>query len=420
MKSIRYNIYIMSHSNERAKNAEFTKDMKKTHTIYMPDMLHYHNDLLCAAFAYGGYKLKIVPEHPTLSKYAFSTIGKDYCTCATYIVGNLLTLLETEGFDIDHTAFLEPQAGGACRAGNYYNLIINCLKKSGYEQIPVLSLNAHGLEKHSGFTINPRMVFGALAAVCYSDLLMLLVQQIRPYEINKGETDKLHRYWLEKLFSEISNGKALINRKNTYNTIIADFKKIPTDMSIPKKKVGIVGEIYIKFSPIGNNKLEHFLMAQDCEYRQGGFLNYCAYVVYTEMKSMELQGSVKAVLTAYQKVIDILTSTQAVINECLETAGLTHDASFNELLTYADGILSTFYNIGDGWLIAGETIDLIKQGYDRVLMVHPFGCLVSHVAERGVLKKIHELYPNAVVSSVEFDYEQSVALRESRIMLAIK
>lgn len=410
----------MSNDNSRAKNAEFTKDMQKTHTIYMPDMLHYHNDLLCAAFAYGGYKLKIVPEHSTLSKYAFSTIGKDYCTCATYIVGNLLTMLEAEGFDVDHTAFLEPQAGGACRAGNYYNLIINCLKKAGYEQIPVLSLNAHGLEKHSGFTINPKMVFGALAAVCYSDLLMLLVQQIRPYEINKGETDKLHRYWLDKLYDEISTGKALINRKKTYCKIINDFKSIATDRSISKKKVGIVGEIYIKFSPIGNNKLEKFLMDQDCEYRQGGFLNYCAYVVYTEMKSMELQGSVKAVLTAYQKVINILSSQQAAINECLDAEGFTHDASFDELLKYATGILSEFYNIGDGWLIAGETVDLIKQGYDRVLMVHPFGCLVSHVAERGVLKKVHDLYPDAVVSSVEFDYEQSVALRESRIMLAIK
>lgn len=406
--------------NKGDMNAEFTKDMQKTHTIYMPDMLHYHNDLLCAAFKYGGYNLAIVPEYTTLSKYAFSTIGKDYCTCATYIVGNLLTMLESGDYDTNHIAFLEPQAGGACRAGNYYNLIINCLKKAGYSHIPVLSLNAHGLEKHSGFTINPRMFFGALAAVCYSDLLMLLVQQIRPYEINKGETDALHQSWLGRLSEDISHGRCLVNKKNIYREIVNSFKAIPTDRSKLKKKIGIVGEIYIKFSPIGNNKLEKFLANQDCEYRQGGFLNYCAYVVYTEMKSNQLQGSIKAVLSAYQKAINLLSGQQAVINECLEEGGFSHDAPFSELLSYSEGILSKFYNIGDGWLVVGETVDLIKQGYDRVLMVHPFGCLVSHVAERGVLKKLHELYPQAGIHSVEFDAEQSAALRESRIMMAIR
>lgn len=400
-------------------NPQFTKQMQKTHTIYMPNMLHYHNDLLCAAFKYGGYNLGIVPEYSVLSKYAFSTIGKDYCTCATYIVGNLLSMLESGDFDIDKIAFLEPQAGGACRAGNYYNLIINSLKKAGYN-IPVLSLNAHGLEKHKGFSINPKMLFAAVAAVCYSDLLMSLVQQIRPYEINPGQTDALHRKWLDQLSQDISNGQRLVNRITTYTQIIDEFKAIEVDRSIQKKKVGIVGEIYIKFSPVGNCKLEQFLSDNDCEYKQGGFLNYCSYVVFTEMKSKELEGAVAPVLSAYQKVIDMINKQQQVISKCLSDAGFICDASFEEMMAYASNILSEYYNIGDGWLIASETIDLIKNGYDRVLMVHPFGCLVSHVGERGILKKLHDLYPDASIHSVEFDFEQSSTLRESRIMLAIK
>ena len=163
-------------------NTEFTRSMKKTHTIYMPEMLHYHNELLCAAFAFGGYKLAVVPEQEHICCETQSLVNKDYCTCAIGIIGNLLTFVKSDDCDREHIAFLEPQAGGACRAGNYYNLIIECLHKLGYGQIPVLSLNAHGLEQHSGFRINGRMLLGAIAAVCYSDLLMDLTQQIRPYE----------------------------------------------------------------------------------------------------------------------------------------------------------------------------------------------------------------------------------------------
>lgn len=138
-------------------NTEFTRSMKKSHTIYMPEMLHYHNELLCAAFAFGGYKLAVVPEQEHICYETQSLVNKDYCTCAIGIIGNLLTFVKSDDCDREHIAFLEPQAGGACRAGNYYNLIIECLHKLGYGQIPVLSLNAHGLEQHSGFRINGRM-----------------------------------------------------------------------------------------------------------------------------------------------------------------------------------------------------------------------------------------------------------------------
>lgn len=400
------------------KNAEFTKNMKKTHTIYMPQMLHYHNELLCAAFAYGGYKLDIVPEHAHYCKETFSTIGKDYCTCATGIIGNLLTFVKEHEELADEIAFLEPQAGGACRAGNYYNLIIECLRKCGYDNIPVLSLNYHGLEQHKGFQVNLKMLFAAVAAICYSDLLMTLTQQIRPYEVNEGETEALRQHWLAVLRTDIENGKNIFRRKNVYQSIVDDFKKIlikPTE----KKKVGIVGEIYIKFSPVGNCHLEDFLHQNHCEYRQGGFLNYCIYVVYSEMKCMELQGKSKAMLETYQAVINYLCKIQKQINAALVQNKFKHDGAFYDLVQLKEQVLSDYYNIGDGWLSAAEILDLIGQGYNKILIVHPFGCLVSHVGGRGIIKKIKELHPNAKVTSVEYDYEQSVALRESRILLAI-
>lgn len=168
------------------RTAEFTKEMRDTHTIYMPQMLHYHNELICAAFKYGGYNLKVIPEQAVFPPSAQSLINKDYCTCAFEIVGNILAFIENNPDAADSIAILEPQTGGSCRAGNYYNLIIECLKKTGNSDIPVLSLNAHKAEAHSGFRINARMLFAAVAAVCYGDLLMTLTEQILPYEVVPG------------------------------------------------------------------------------------------------------------------------------------------------------------------------------------------------------------------------------------------
>ena len=398
---------------------EFTKEMRKTHTIYMPNMLPYHNDLLRAAFQYGGYRLKIVPEYKNLCQSTFSTVNKDYCTCALYIVGNLLTMLEDKRIDPNKIAFLEPQAGGSCRAGNYYDLIIECLKKAGYKQIPVISLNAHGMERHSGFQIHMKMVAAALAAVCYSDLLMTLTQQIKPYEICKGETATLHKRWLKRLYHAISHGQHIVSRRKIYEEIIRDFSKIKVQHRKDKKKVGIVGEIYIKFSPVGNSHLEQLLESRDCEYRQEGFLNYLIYVVYTEMQSKRLLGEKRLVLEAYNMVIQFLCRQHREIADLLSSYHFKPDGSFYDIKKPAGKIIDEFYNIGDGWLITAEAIDLIKQGYDKILVVHPFGCLVSHVGGRGVIKKLNTLYPQAKVSSIEYDMDQSNTLRESRILLAI-
>lgn len=404
---------------ENIRSAEFTKAMRKTHTIYMPQMLHYHNELLCAAFQYGGYHLKVVPEHLKFCSQSYSAINKDYCTCAFGIVGNILTFIEEQENDSNSIAILEPQAGGACRAGNYYNLIIECLKKTGNSHIPVLSLNAHGYEKHEGFRINLRMLFGAIAAVCYGDLLMTLTQQIRPYEVKKSQTEALRQQWLIQLSKGIEKGHFLTNRKKIYKRITESFAKIQIDKNRKLTRVGITGEIYIKFSPIGNFHLEDFLYENGCEIRQGGFLNYCIYIVYSEMMNQKLSGKSKAVLAGYQGVIDFLCRVQKEINEALENAGFKHDMSFKSMLLEKKDILSDCYNIGDGWLITGEIIDLATQGYDKIMVVHPFGCLVSHIGGRGVIKELEHRFPKTKITSVEFDYDQSKTLRESRIMMAI-
>lgn len=401
-------------------NTLFTPKMKKTHTIYMPDMLHYHNELLIAAFKYGGYDLAVVPEYERVPENAFRFINSAYCTCAIDIIGNLMAHIASGNVDLDRTAILEPQVGGACRAGNYYDLIIQCVKKSGYK-IPVLSLNFRGAESHPGFKINLKLLFGAIAAVCYGDLLMSLLQQIRPYEKNKGETESLYHKWIDRLSGYISVGKNILLKDNIYQEIISEFQKIPRYSKDERMltKVGVAGEIYIKCSPIGNRHLEDFLKEHDMDYRMEGFLNYCIYVVYTEMKSAELNMAPKALLKAYKVLMDRMIKMQNKIKELLEQNGFIADGSFYEMKEKANELLSEYYNIGDGWLVLAEVIDMLQKGYDKILIVHPFGCLVSHVAERGILKKLRQMYPKANINTIEYDYEQSKTLRESRIMLAL-
>lgn len=401
--------------------AEFTKAMKDTHTILLPDMLHYHNELLQAAFAACGYHLEILPEEKNLPGYSLPYISSDYCLPTILILGQVLAALRSGRFQPDQIAFMEPQAGGACRAGNIYNSIIESLKKAGYGQIPVISLNAFGQYKHTGFTITPKLLFRAISAVCFGDLLMTLYQQVRPYERNKGEAEACRERWIRKLCEDILAGKNISGkrRKEQYRQIVRDFAEIPVeDRKI--RRVGITGEIYIKFSPIGNGHLEQFLQEQDCAYRMGGFVNYAIYIVDSEQENQKLCGAGPVVQKAYDMIIRYLSRVQQDINQSIaEENRFLPDADFAKMKELAAPIINRGCHTGDGWLVAAEVADLAEKGYENILIVHPFGCLVSHVCERGIMKKLHELYPNVNIQTVEYDYDSAHTLQESRVLLGI-
>ncbi len=409
------------------KGAEFTKEMKKTHTIYMPDMLGYHNALLQAAFASAGYHLEIMSETENLPNYSLPYISGDYCLPAVLILGQMLATMKSNKNDVNKIAFLEPQTGGACRAGNYYNSMIISLEKAGYHHVPVISLNAFGDEKHEGFSITPSLVRGAVAAVCYGDLLMALLQQVRPYEKVPGTAQACYDMWERRLIEEIRSGKKLSKnaRKQRYSEIVSSFSEIEryseadNDKKTRKTKVGITGEIYMKFSRIGNDNLEKFLQTFDCDYRMGGFVNYVIYIVDSERENRRLQGASPVVLKVIDGLLAYLKGLQKDISEALIEGGFIPDADFVKLEQLAEPFISKGCNTGDGWLIAGEVADLIEQGYDHVLILHPFGCLVSHVCERGIMKKLHNAYPQANIQTIEYDYDTTKTLRESRVLLAI-
>lgn len=406
---------------KEAGRAEFTKAMKATHTILLTDMLHYHNALLQAAFSACGYHLEILPEEKNLPAYSLPYISSDYCLPTVLILGQVLAAVQSGRFQPDRIAFMEPQTEGACRAGNIYNSMIACLKKAGYGQIPVISLNAFGKYRHAGFTITPKLLACAAAAVCFGDLLMTLYQQVSPYERKKGETRACWERWNQKLCQDIGVGKNISarRRRELYRQIVRDFSSIAVeDRKI--RRVGITGEIYMKFSPIGNEHLEQFLQKQDCAYRMGGFLNYVIYVVDSELENQKLCCAGRAVQKAYEAVIRYLLRIQRDITWSIAESGrFLPDADFLKMKEMAAPIIDKGCHTGDGWLVAAEVADLVEKGYENILIVHPFGCLVSHVCERGIMKKLHERYPNVNIQTIEYDYDSATTLRESRILLGI-
>lgn len=402
------------------KDAVFTRAMKKTHTILLPQMLEYHSPFLQAAFEGSGYRFAVMQGGKSLKNKAHRYINSDYCYPGVLIVGQFLDALENGMYPPDRVAFMEPQAGGACRAGNYYQVIRNTMKKCGHGQVPVISLNYKGQEKQPGFRITPRLFLNAMAAVCFGDLVMSLYQQVKPYERRKGETDDVRKGLEEDLMARIRKGCLREkDRQASYRHILEGFGRIPVDGQ-NKKRVGISGEIYIKFSSLGNHRLEDYLHGQDCQIFMGSFVNYCIYVLDSDYRSYLIDHTRPVLRPGYEAALRFLKKVQREMFRAVKEYGrFETDLSFDELKKRAEQISGCDCITGDGWLVAAEAAEAIERGCRHVLIVHPFGCLVSHVCERGVLNRLKRLYPYANIQTIEYDYDSSDALRESRILMAL-
>lgn len=421
----------------------FSRKDKRNRTILLCEMLEYHNVFLEAAFRADGYSFEVLKNPVKDRTQALRYISNDYCYPTVLIIAQFMEYLESGGRRPEDVAFMEPQAGGACRAGNIYNLLQRILYKKyeqgmeGYESIPVISLNLHGEERHSGFRITPRLLLGAVAAVCFGDLIMCLYQQVKPYETVPGETDRVRAEVEEKLCQRILAHK--IGRKSRmwgYRYALEQFQRISVCRE-KKRRVGITGEIYMKFSRLGNDDIEQFILDHKGEPYSGGFINYCIYLVDAErykagqytVGTSQIpfecpplrQCRNRAEIKVYDTVLHYLYRLQEELFACItETGRFDTDLGFAELKEKTAGIIDYGCNTGDGWLIAAEVVQYVEKGCKSVLILHPFGCLVSHVCERGILQKLHGRYPDVSIQTVEYDYDQSKALRESRILLALQ
>ena len=399
----------------------FTPDMKKTHKILIPNMAPVQFRLMAAIMEQAGYQCELLENCGSqVAELGLKYVHNDTCYPALLVIGQFLDALNSGRYDLDHTALIITQTGGGCRASNYIHLLRKALVKAGYGQIPVVSLNFSGLEKDSGFPLTLTMIRRLLSVIHYGDLLVTLRAQTEPYEINKGETEAMQEKWIGRLRELFLQDKGWHGREVKANMpkIAADFASVPVKR-VPKIKVGVVGEIYVKYSPLGNNDLEKFLASQDCEVNIPGLMGFVQYCVYNFSETARLYGGNVLTLNASSLLLNIIGKTEKVMIDSLKANGYHAPMPFLELVKQADGVISTGTKMGEGWLLTAEMVELVRTGYENIVCAQPFGCLPNHICGKGVINRIRELYPMANITPIDYDPGATRVNQENRIKLML-
>ena len=399
----------------------FTPDMKKTHKILIPNMAPVQFRLMAAIMEQAGYQCELLENCGSqVAELGLKYVHNDTCYPALLVIGQFLDALNSGKYDLDHTALIITQTGGGCRASNYIHLLRKALVKAGYGRIPVVSLNFSGLEKDSGFPLTLTMIRRLLSVIYYGDLLVTLRAQTEPYEINKGETEAMQEKWIDRLRELFLQDKGWHGREVKANMpkIAADFASIPVKR-VPKIKVGVVGEIYVKYSPLGNNDLEKFLASQDCEVNIPGLMGFVQYCVYNFSETARLYGGNVLTLNASSLLLNIIGKTEKVMIDSLKANGYHAPMPFLELVKQADGVISTGTKMGEGWLLTAEMVELVRTGYENIVCAQPFGCLPNHICGKGVINRIRELYPTANITPIDYDPGATRVNQENRIKLML-
>ena len=403
------------------KKAKFTKNMKKDYTILAPQMAPMHFKLISVAFKQDGYNLEILPETKEALDYGLQYVNNDACYPSILVIGELISALKSGKYDLDKTAVMISQTGGSCRATNYLGFLKKAIKDSGFEKVPILSLNANGFEKQEGFKITPALAHRCLLAVSYGDILMKLLYHIRPYEINKGESEKLYNTWNERVKINIQNGNFFEYKRNITN-IIEDFSNIKTSLE-KKVKVGIVGEILVKFSPFANNNLAEFIEKEGGEVYTSSLMNFIKYCIFSDIFITErFKGKFSAlkmkialwIIDRYTKVID---------NALRKNKKFGNDESIETLAKKTSKYISIGNQSGEGWFLMGEMIEFIEKGVPNIVCVQPFGCLPNHITGKGMIKKLREEYSDKFVNIAPIDYDPAYSevnqLNRIKLMLSV-
>ena len=403
------------------KKAKFTKNMKKDYTILAPQMAPMHFKLISVAFKQEGYNLEILPETKEALDYGLQYVNNDACYPSILVIGELISALKSGKYDLDKTAVMISQTGGSCRATNYLGFLKKAIKDSGFEKVPILSLNANGFEKQEGFKITPALAHRCLLAVSYGDILMKLLYHTRPYEINKGESEKLYNTWNERVKINIQNGSFFEYKRNITN-IIEDFSNIKTS-SEKKVKVGIVGEILVKFSPFANNHLAEFIENEGGEVYTSSLMNFIKYCIFSDIFINErFKGKLSAlklkitlwIIDRYTKVID---------NALRKNKKFGNDESIETLAKKTSKYISIGNQSGEGWFLMGEMIEFIEKGVPNIVCVQPFGCLPNHITGKGMIKKLREEYSDKFVNIAPIDYDPAYSevnqLNRIKLMLSV-
>ncbi|MBQ1977265.1 MAG: 2-hydroxyacyl-CoA dehydratase [Ruminococcus sp.] len=401
---------------------DFTKEMKKEYTILAPDIFPTHMELLSELFRMYGYKLDVLKyEGKKVIDTGLKYLHNDMCYPAICSIGQQLYALTCGDYDPHKCALIQFQTGGGCRASNYIWLLRKALKNMGMDYVPVISLSFSGIEKYSGFKITVPMLYKAGMALVYGDMLLLLKNQVAPYEKTKGDTRKVVEKWIKELTDQFRKNKGLRIKalKKNLQDIAADFHNIER-VERKKTKVGIVGEIYVKYSSFGNNGLEKFLDTQDCEYMLPGVLGFFQYCFANMELDYNFYGGKKMPARIGRIIERVAGKAEKYIYDALKPYGeFVIPATFEEKKKNVEKVLSKGVKMGEGWLLPAEIIELIELGYSNIICAQPFGCLPNHIVGKGVIRRLRELYPDANIFPIDYDAGASKVNQENRIKLML-
>ena len=395
---------------------KFTKEMKKDYTILIPQMSPIHFSLYEAVLNSEGYKGGVLP---LVSQEAVDEglryVNNDACYPAILTIGQLVHALKSGKYDVNKTALIMSQTGGACRATNYIVLLRRALKDAGMGQVPVISMNTLGLEKHPGFDISPSMIRKLIAATVYGDALMRMVYRVRPYEAVKGSANELMDNWIKTCRESLRKFR-MKDYRNYLVSMVDSFDRLPIIES-HKPRVGIVGEILVKFHPDANNRIVELIEQEGGEAVMPDILDFFLYCAYDGPAQL---GKSRTSAAVYRAAIRYIESLRKPLKEALENSTrFSSPHTIDELAAKAETILSTENQAGEGWFLTGEMIELIESGVLNIACVQPFACLPNHVTGRGMLKGIKEVYPDANITAIDYDASESAVNQMNRLKLML-
>ncbi len=384
-------------------------------------MLPMHLKLVLQVMKNEGYKLELLEtQGQQIAETGLKYVHNDTCYPAILVIGQFISALMSGQYDVHKTALILFQTGGGCRASNYIYLLRKALIKAGLGFVPVISFNFKGLENHPGFKLSLPLLHRMLYAVLYGDLLMSLVGQCRPYELNAGQSQALADRYTETIAQDMKkNGISFKKLRRDCLKMLDDFAAIPVKRT-QKVKVGVVGEIYVKFSPLGNNNLEDFLISEGAEVFVPGLLGFFLYCLYNNLVDRELYGRGKLLSPVFEFVYRYITDKEDQIIDLIRQDGrFEPPPSFKRTVELVGGYIGLGAKMGEGWLLPAEMLELSHSGIKNIVCTQPFGCLPNHIFGKGMMKPLREKNPDLNIVAVDYDAGASKVNQENRLKLML-
>ena len=394
----------------------FTEEMRKDYTILIPMMMPIQFTFLERIFNNNGYKVELLrTTGRKIIDEGLKNVHNDTCYPALLTIGQMMDALKSGKYDLHKTALMITQTGGGCRASNYIHLLRKALKNTGWDFIPVISLNVSGLEPNPGFKLNPTMLMELFTGILYGDVLMMLSNQVRPYEINKGDADRLVDKWTDKLVEMNFTARGFYKR---VCEICHDFEAIPC-RNEERIKVGIVGEVYIKFSALGNNDLEAFLASEGAEVVVPGLIDMMMFMCDHYIAEGKMYHTEYKKFVAGSAIQKALINLQGQIIKAIKQTRFRPPAEFTETRENVKPYVSTLNKMGEGWLLTAEMVELINSGILNIVCAQPFGCLPNHIIGKGMVRKLRTVHPEANIVAIDYDPGATKVNQENRIKLML-